>query len=149
MRCVVTLGIVLVSTAGCLDMGASHDVVRRVTCPSVPVDAVLVETNGGATTSFGYEVHLVPRGQKPSQGSEVAFLYGAVRNSNAYGANLRWTSGDTLAVEVLEARKIVRHKPSAQLGSADFHIQLVPGVEDTSAPAGGMLYNLERANQSK
>ncbi|MBL8397465.1 MAG: hypothetical protein JNL84_04855 [Candidatus Accumulibacter sp.] len=34
----------------------SKDEVARVVSPSGNIDAVLFETNGGATTSFGYEV---------------------------------------------------------------------------------------------
>lgn len=65
----------------------SKDEVARVVSPSGKVDAVLVEINGGATTSFGYEVYVVERGAQPS-GSPTVSLYGAVRNQHAYGANL-------------------------------------------------------------
>ena len=39
---------------------SSGDEVARVPAPSAQVDAVLLEWNGGATTSFGYEVFIVP-----------------------------------------------------------------------------------------
>jgi hypothetical protein len=48
----------------------SRDEVARVAAPGGQVEAVLVETNGGATTSFGYEVHVVERGGSPD--NEVA-----------------------------------------------------------------------------
>src|SRR6267142_6719220 len=64
----------------------SFDEVARVPHPNANVDAVLVETNGGATTSFGYEVFIFPRGQKPKRSDHaVASLYGAGRNDHAYG----------------------------------------------------------------
>lgn len=76
----------------------SRDEVARVLSPSGRVEAVLFETNGGATTSFGYEVFVVKRGAKPS-GSPAVFLNGAVRNPSAYGVNLKWSSPDSITVE--------------------------------------------------
>ena len=69
----------------------SKDEVARVVSPSGKVDAVLLETNGGATTSFGYEVYVVERGAEPI-GEPAVFLYGAIRNQSAYGVNLKWES---------------------------------------------------------
>ena len=69
----------------------SKDEVARVVSPSGNIDAVLFETNGGATISFGYEVYVVEHGTQPS-GSPVVLLYGAARNQHAYGANLSWPS---------------------------------------------------------
>jgi hypothetical protein len=81
------------------------DEVARVPHPNANVDAVLVETNGGATTSFGYEVFIFPRGQKPRRSDHaVVSLYGAGRSDHAYGANLRWAPNDTLVVEYLDAQ---------------------------------------------
>lgn len=75
----------------------SKDEVARIVSPSGNVEAVLFETNGGATTSFGYEVFVVERGAKPS-GSPAVSLYGAVRNQHAYGANLKWSSPGSLLI---------------------------------------------------
>ena len=73
------LPIVLALLAGC---GlASRDEVARVGSPDGRVEAVLIETNGGATTSFVYEVHVVPKGWPAS--NEVAWLYGAGRSEHA------------------------------------------------------------------
>jgi hypothetical protein len=118
--------------------------VTRVTSPIGDTDALLIETNGGATTSFGYEVHVVPKGSAPSAGSEAAFIYGAVRNDHAYGVNLRWRRTDTLAIEYLEAKQVVRQR--GEVVVADRHIGIVfaSGIVDAAAPAGGMLYNRER-----
>ncbi len=119
----------------------SKDEVARVVSPSGNIDAVLFETNGGATTSFGYEVYVVERGAKPS-GSPAVLLYGAVRNQHAYGANLRWPSPDSLAVEYLSAKSAKVKMDTQPVGTQAIHFALREGVTDNAAPPGGMLYNL-------
>jgi hypothetical protein len=80
------LALVMLAT-GC-KRTVSHDEVARTWSPNGQVAAILFEENGGATTSFGYEVEL---GSKNGSGQKlVAQLYGAQRNEDAYGANLRW-----------------------------------------------------------
>jgi len=130
----------------CLLMDASHDEVSRVPSSAGDLDAVLVETNGGATTSFGYLVYVVPRGTRPSQGAEGAMLYGAVRNDEAYGANLKW-EGSQLTIEYRDARQVELRRPTVVIGSDTVTIVLRSGVIDSVAPAGGMLYNLERSRK--
>src|ERR1700747_2716252 len=83
----------------CLSIPVSRDEVSRVPSSAGDLEAVLVETNGGAATSFGYLVYIVPRGTKPSEGTEVAMLYGAGRNEHAFGANLKWEAGSQLAAQ--------------------------------------------------
>ena len=122
----------------------SFDEVARVAQPQANVDAVLVETNGGATTSFGYEVFVLPHGQVPERsGNPVAYLYGAGRNEHAYGVNLRWDSSDTLAVEYLDARHVNWVNGSVIVDGREIKVVLKPGVNDPSAPGGGMLWNLQ------
>jgi len=122
----------------------SFDEVARVAHSQAGVDAVLVETNGGATTSFGYEVFVVPRGQTPKRSDHpVANLYGAGRNEHAYGVNLRWVSTDTLAVEYLDAQHVNWYNGTVIVSGREIKIILKPGVNDPSAPPGGMLYNLQ------
>jgi hypothetical protein len=87
----------------------SRDEVARVVTPDGRVEAVLVETNDGATTSFGYEVHVVEKG-RPA-GHRVAWLYGAGRNAQAYGANLKWAGENELMIEYLEARDQLWNEP--------------------------------------
>ena len=45
----------------------SRDEVAVVASPDRPLEAVLIETNGGATTSFGYEIWVREKGH----GSDV------------------------------------------------------------------------------
>jgi hypothetical protein len=123
----------------------SFDEVARLAHPDANVDAVLVETNCGATTSFGYEVFLLPRGQKPTESDHaVASLYGAVRNAQAYGVNFRWTSNDTLVVEYLKAQHADWRNGSLAVNGRVVNIVMKSGVNDPAAPPGGMLYHLER-----
>lgn len=122
----------------------SFDEVSRVTDPSSKIDAVLVETNGGATTSFGYEVFVVPKGGAASKGTEVVKLYGAVRSKHAYGANLKWDGPNKLAVEYLEARSAELRGQTITIGGEQVSLVLYPGVNDPAAAPGGMLYNLRK-----
>ena len=113
----------------------SRDEVARAAAPDGAVIATLLETNGGATTDFGYEVMV--------DGTKVAVLYGAVRNSNAYGANLRWASSSELDIEYLTARWADLQKPELRVGARTIHVVLKPNITDGTAPAGGMLRNQE------
>lgn len=119
----------------------SNDEVARVVSPNGKIDAVLFETNGGATTSFGYDIYVVKHGAKPS-GSPAIALYGAVRSQSAYGANLKWVSSNSVAVEFLSAKSTEIKKTTLSIGDQIVQLAVHEGVEDHSAPAGGMLYNL-------
>ena len=119
----------------------SKDEVARVVSPSGEFDAVLFETNGGATTSFGYDVYVVAHGVKLS-GSPAVSLYGALRNQQAYGANLVWPSADSLVVEYLSAEDAKLNTHTQSVGAQAIHIALREGIADMDAPPGGMLYNL-------
>jgi hypothetical protein len=120
-----------------------RDEVARVTSPSGHLDAVLIETNGGATTSFGYVAFLVETGRGPSSGIRVASWYGATRSDQAYGVNLRWRDANTLALEYLTAKEESLERSSALIRGELVRVQLVGGVSDATAPPGGMLYNLK------
>jgi hypothetical protein len=133
---------VIVAVGGLLMMyflfQPSRDEVAREASPDGAVVATLIEINGGATTDFGYEVKV--------DGTRVALLYGAVRNSNAYGVNLRWLSSSDLDIEYLATRRAGLEKPELRVGTRTIHVALKPNVTDATAPAGGMLYNLEKGN---
>ena len=139
----------LILAAACGFGNWSWDEVDRVQAPDGSADAVLIETNGGATTSFGYHVYIVapgravPRSAAPE--SEAAQLYGAARPDGTYGANLRWLGSDTLAVEYLRARWDSLTNPTVDVSSRRVVVILRPGVEDPGAPGGGMEYNQGKA----
>ena len=141
----------LALTAACDVGGWSWDEVARTRSPDGARDAVLVERNGGATTSFGYEVFVVPHDAPVREGTPgaVASLYAATRNAQAYGVNLRWLGADSLAVEYLRAREAVVHAAAASHRPDPLRVVLRPGVEDAQAPSGGMRYNGEHPNASR
>lgn len=118
----------------------SRDEVSRMPSPDGTLDAVLTETNGGATTSFGYDVTISARGQK--DGELVAHLYGATRNADAYGVNLKWADAHTLRIEYFEARKVLDVINNLSVNGQRVKVELVSGVEDPRAPAGGMWDNI-------
>jgi hypothetical protein len=123
----------------------TRDEVARARSPDGVVDAVVVETNGGATTSLGYEVDLVRAGGSRLWARRVAYLSGAGRSASAYGVNLRWTAPDVLAVEYLDAKSATLDAPVVSICDRSISVALVAGVEDRTAPPGGMLYNLVKA----
>ena len=116
------------------------DEVARVRGPSDHLDAVLLEVNAGATTSFAYRVYVVPAKAQPSDDFEVAVLDGASRSDSAYGANLRWVGPQQLTVEYQSAR-VHRYRPVIDVASRQIGVRLDSGVVDPSAPGGGMLCN--------
>lgn len=140
MRRLVSATLSAVLTAGC----ANHDEVARAPSPDGRTDAVLVEGNGGATTSFWYDVYVVKSGAGFSWAEPAANLYGAVRSGSAYGANLRWEGSETLVVEFLRARDVKHLAQTIRVGERNIRIVLRDGVLDPKAPPGGMLYNLKR-----
>lgn len=76
----------------------SHEEMMRVTSPDKAVDAVLVRTNAGATTAFGYELHLVPTGGKPQRGHEK------LRADHLTDVTIRWQQPKFLQVQYKEGR---------------------------------------------
>lgn len=124
-----------------LAFAPSKDEVARVTSPHAPIDAVVVETNGGATTPFGYEVHVVDLGA-PANGPRAALIVGASRSHDAHGVNLRWSSQRELVVEFMSADSAALERTSFTVAGQIITISLREGVSDSHAPAGGMLYNL-------
>ena len=77
-------------------------------------------------------------------GKSVARFYGAVRNSQAYGVDLHWQSNDTLSVEYLTSKLPPQVQELADVNGRSVHVVVRSGVEDKSAPAGGMLWNLRQ-----
>ena len=129
----------LVLSAGC----ASHDEVARSSSPDRTLDAVVIEGNGGATTSFWYDIYITKAGAPYASGLFVGSVYGAVRNESAWGVNLKWKSPVDLDVEYLSAKKATLEHPHITLGNRSVNVTLLSGVVDATAKPGGMLYNRE------
>jgi len=109
--------------------------VDRATSPNGEYDAVLMETNGGATTSYGYTVYIMHSGS--TSGWKAASLYGTTVNG-AYGANLRWRSSDLLAVEFTATKWSRIEEPWFRMGSRKIHVVLQSGITDQTVPSGHM-----------
>lgn len=138
------LGVLLLPLlGGCIAADPSHDAVARSTSPDGAIDAVVIESNGGATTSFSYDVCLAPRGGNCSISKSLAQLYAATRSDQAYGVNVRWANGSLIQVEYLEAKRAKVLHSATTIGGRTINVVLHPGVSDPSAPSGGMLYNLQ------
>lgn len=140
--CLAYLGLCLVPIAALwtlLPGGTSRTEVARLASPDGSLEAVLIETNGGATTSFGYLIYVVPAGETRSR-QEAASLYAAKRSGCAYGVNLRWAAPDRLVAEYYDAKlaEIAEDRPDQRHVS----VELRPGINDPNAPCGGMEYNI-------
>jgi len=131
--------------AGC----SSSDTVARVKSPSGRVEAILDETNGGATTSFGYVVSLKATSAPATEVIRVANAYGAVRSDRAYGVNLVWVNEHILEIQYLEARWAKVERAKVLIDGVWITIRLKSGVRDETAPAGGMLDNIEQRQAAR
>jgi hypothetical protein len=119
----------------------SNDEVARVPCPSGDVDAIVMEDNGGATTSFGYTILIAPVGSSRHRGTRVATFYGATRSERAYGVNARWVSDDVLRIEYLKAQSAGVEPPgSFTVNGRSISVSLEAGTSDPRACGGGMLH---------
>jgi hypothetical protein len=125
----------------------SSDEVARTRSPAGDVEGVVVETNGGATTSFGYVVYVVPTGASTFWRTGVASLYAARRSPTAYGVNLTWPTPDMMMIEYLEAQSadLLRERPLT-IGTRTISVGLISGITDPKACPGGMLFNLQMSN---
>jgi hypothetical protein len=123
------------------DASSARDEVSSVPSPDGQVQAVLFGTNGGATTSFGYDVEFHDR---HNHSVTVAKVSGAVRNAEAFGIDLRWTDRDALTTEYMKAKGEWHVNKPVQIGGRSYRVRLLSEIDDPSAPSGGMLYNLKR-----
>jgi len=113
--------------------------VARVPSPNGRVEAILTESNAGATTSFSYNIYVASAGsRRPEWVGPVAKLYGAIRNEGAYGVNLRWSEEGRLAVECLRAEGIKIRSPVSRVGDQTVFTVVQTGVLDAHAPPGYM-----------
>ena len=79
-----------------------------------------------------------------ANGVHVASAYGAVRNDQAYGMNLVWLNESTLEIQYWEARWVTLEHPDVSVDGTTITTRMKADVRDESAPAGGMLYNIQR-----
>lgn len=132
--------------AGCdLLGGASRDEVAWANSPDGRTHAILLETNGGATSSFGYVVELHPAGHQGERPVHAGNLYGAVRSACAYGVDLHWLGPTTLALRFKSAKQ-VHLSSSVMVGARRVRVIAQAGRIYHAAPCGGMVANNATAN---
>ena len=107
----------------------SREVAARVSSPDGRWVATVVETNGGASTSFGYDVN-VQRVAWPHESVKVADVYGAIRNSGSYGVDVRWGSSSNLIVEYMAAKRAAATNSLWLRITTPIHITLHDGIDD-------------------
>ena len=120
---------------------SSENQVVSIASPNGNLKAIVTEINGGATTSFGYDIAIEAKGSPKVQ--KVVSLYGAIRNEQAYGVDLTWAGNNVLTVKYLRAKAVTNHIQSIEVGGYKVQVVLESGVNDPKAPAGGMLFNLK------
>ncbi len=140
-RLSVAIGLLLLFTQlSCNRYGV--DEVAQALSPDGKLEAIVQETNGGATTSFGYVISIKQSSGGPS--IKAAALYGAARSAEAYGCNISWISNNELHVQYLQAKAVTYHAKQIEADHRIILVMLDSGFEDRSAPPGGMLYNLHK-----
>jgi hypothetical protein len=93
--------LIIIATAVFIIFGCnpvSREELKRTTSPDSIVDAVLVQANGGATTSFIYELYVVKKGAKITEGSAL------LRADHVDGLLIGWSQSKLLDIKYAEAR---------------------------------------------
>ena len=111
--------------------------VATVYSPDNKVMAIIEETNGGATTSFGYNIYLKSNSAFGFR-RRAAALYGAIRSECAYGVDVVWRDPNSVEIRYLSAKESPDHSESLLVGTRLIGIELTSGVANPSAPCGGM-----------
>ena len=134
--CAALLGVALLTGCG----GAAERIeVLRVPSPDAALDAVVVQSSAGATTSFGYFVFLPPHGcAVPS--SPVLRVVDSSLNPRASGVHLDWTGPRTVVVSYLDARFTDPDSGAATTDTVAGPVTVTtrPGSPDPAAAPGGM-----------
>jgi len=139
-------GYVIVTAAflgGCVDSG---DEVMRTASPDGRHEAVVVEQGGGATTSYWYDICVVPTGGKCTSPMTLVTIYDAARNSNAFGVNVRWASPFQVVVEY-ESAENVKRRDEEGMPPGEVRVELKAGVIDVNARPGSMRQQLNDARR--
>lgn len=117
-----------------------RDEVTQITSPDGRTSAVLFETNGGATTSYGYLVELSDLSKPEQKPVQAGRLYGAARSGCAYGVDIGWTDPKTLTLSVESADRIDVPK-QVSVDGRPINIIIRTGIKNDAAPCGGMAVN--------
>ena len=132
MRCIMIPFALLLFSCN----GAAREERAWANSPDGRTHAILIETNGGATTAFGYLVELHPsdhQGQKPVR---VADFYRVVSDCD-YGLDMRWADANTLVLRLRSVSQ--RHVDnSASVGGKAVRVIVQTGVGDPTDPCSEM-----------
>lgn len=96
-RIAILISIIFLSN-GCNDNSVcSQKEISRKSSPDNIVDALVVQENCGATTSYSYKVYIVPNGEKPS--NNFVFL-----SDKTDKLEVSWLSSKSLSITYAKAR---------------------------------------------
>lgn len=127
--------------SACTPTGSDQTVmeeVRRLQSPDGAFDAILLQSSGDATTSYRYDILVVPHGQAARESEAMAMLYGALLNPRAYGVRLAWSDPNTLNADYWRAKSVKINTEKTQLKGRHIALTLREGIQDAAAPAGPM-----------
>ena len=147
MRSAISLAVLLITGCGELLGEPAREEVAWANSPDRRIHAILLETNGGATTSYGYVVELHPADHQGETPVNAGSLYGAVRSECAYGVDLHWFNPSTLALRYKSAKQANVPK-SVIVDGQRIHLLAQGGRVNAAAPCGGMAASRPEATGS-
>lgn len=110
----------------------SDEIIARVDSPSGRFAAVVHQTNGGATTEFGYYVVVRRLGVGWYPGTRSFFVAdSAVRADCEEGLDLRWRGDGNLAIGFSSATRFSRDYPhTISIDNREIVVALLPGATE-------------------
>jgi len=106
--------------AGCDPIQVDKATIDKVESPAYDVDALLITTDAGATTSVGYHLVLVKRGESGENADLEDSIITADRLNNPGGIVVKWKGKD---IDVMWPNsQIIRAKEHEVVGGQTFRI---------------------------
>ncbi len=120
------------------DRVVDSKVVSRAASPDRKYECVVLERNGGATTSMVYWIFLVPFGERVDDGNaelptwipgqnrvRIANLDGAMKNQGGYGVEVHWRNPENIIIDCSNAT-VLELRRDVSLGARNFHTEFGP-----------------------
>lgn len=127
-KMIILAGLLLSSCDITGDVG--HEERAWAASPDGRTHAILTETNGGATTAYGYLVELHPSDHQGQEPIRVADFYN-VGSDCEYGLSMRWRDANTLVLAINSADQM-HVAPSADVGGK--HIRMIVQTRTHASP---------------